>query len=652
MHRGKIRGLRRFLELKSIRESPPKGLWKRMEDPRGESAFMQKALLTGCEPYQVSGALHMVRRFAGDAGSEEAALLRWILLYILHQSGNGHIRISAEDLREDFPLWLGTARSELPEKNLEETLPDLVLSYPRLFAPLPEGRGPVVLSEGGESLYLLKRWRYERRFLHLLDPLIGSEGEVLLPGWKDPSSSLKKAYVHLREDPDLLMGGETLKAAEMVSTRLLSVITGGPGTGKTTLLGGLLRLLLDAGSTQGEPALNIRLCAPTGRAAGRLEESLQSLLQDSRYRDSFPMGPSTLHKLLGLVPGSPPRFNRNRPVPADLIVVDEASMVDLNLMYYILDALRPGARLLLVGDKDQLPSVEAGALLSDFLYGQGSGGYRLAGAVLALSRVHRNSGAILEGAGLIIQGDRPGFLDFLEQPDRKIPGDASPLLSGIFHYRDITDFRTFLETMDRAFGLGALKKEIPSFSCKPDGWEEYREGIDRYFQIFRDMVILVPSRRGLYGINSLNRSLSAHLAPGEGPVFHGQPVMITRNDYERELYNGDRGVILEFGGQFYAFFEEPRREGYRHFPVTLLGEYQTAFALTIHKSQGSEYKNVVVVIPEGVDRLLSREILYTGITRAREQVTLLSRKDLLEQALSRGVRRHSGIREFISPPQG
>jgi exodeoxyribonuclease V alpha subunit len=540
----------------------------------------------------------------------------------------------------------------MPEEQLKETLPDLIKSFPQLFATLPEGRAPVVLSEEGESFYLLKRWRYERRFLHLLDPLIGAEGEAFLPGWDDPRPSVKKAYHDLRENPDLLIGRETLEAAEMVSTRQLSVITGGPGTGKTTLLGGLLRLLLEAGRSQGRAALNIRLCAPTGRAAGRLEESLQTLLQDPRYRDSFPMEPSTLHKLLGLVPGAPPRFNRNRPVPADLIVVDEASMVDLNLMYYILDALRPGGRLLLVGDKDQLPSVEAGALLSDFLYGQGRRGYRLDGAVLALSRVHRNSGAILEGAGLIIQGDTPGFLDFLARPGRKDSGNVSVSQSGIFHYRDIPDFRTFLESMDRAFGLGALKREIPSFSCEPDGWKEYREGIDRYLQLYRDMVILVPSRRGLYGINSLNRSLSAHLAPGEGPVFHGQPVMITRNDYERDLYNGDRGVILEFQGQFYAFFEESRRGGYRHFPISLLGEYQTAFALTIHKSQGSEYKNVTVLIPEGVDRLLSREILYTGITRARERVSLLSRRDLLEQALSRGVRRHSGIREFISPAQG
>ena len=128
--------------------------------------------------------------------------------------------------------------------------------------------------------------------------------------------------------------------------------------------------------------------------------------------------------------------------------------------------------------------------------------------------------------------------------------------------------------------------------------------------------------------------------------------MITRNDYERELFNGDRGVILSFGGQFYAFFESPGTKPYRHYPVALLGEYQTAFALTIHKSQGSEYRHVNVIIPEGAERLLSREILYTGVTRAKDKVTLFSRKDLVRRSLSRGVRRHSGIREFISGTGG
>ncbi|OQY33944.1 MAG: hypothetical protein B6241_06415 [Spirochaetaceae bacterium 4572_59] len=655
MHKGKIRGLRRFLELKSVRETPPKQLWSRMSNPNAEGDFMQKALLTGSESYQIYGAVHMVGRFGASREAWEKKLLAWLVLYILNQSGNGHIRISREDLMEDFPLWLKGASVKIPEDHKESYLSDILSRNERLFASLPEGRAPIVISADGESFYLLKRWRYEQRFLQLLEALIGEKGHCLFPGWENPRTALEEAYGLLSQDPSLLMGPETLQAAEMTSTRLLSVITGGPGTGKTTLLGGMLRLLLEAGHSSGTPPLNIRLCAPTGRAAGRMEESLQGVLHDPSYESSFPIAPCTLHKLLGLVPGSPPRFNRNRPLSADLIVVDEASMVDLNLMYYILDALQPGARLLLLGDKDQLPSVEAGALLSDFLHGLGHPAYALEGGVLSLSRVHRNSGAILEGAGLIIRGETEEFLSFLGQPARKKDRDGRRSTEdsegdGLFFYQDIPDFPSFLDSMGKEFGLKELKNKIPPFNCPVSHWEDQREEINSYFQLFRDRVILAPSRRGLFGINSLNRALSAHIAEGEGPVFHGQPIMITRNDYERDLFNGDRGVVLTFNGQSFAFFEDSCDKGFRFYPVSLLGEYQTAFALTIHKSQGSEYGHVTLIIPEGVERLLSREILYTGITRAREQVHLISRRELMERSLSRGVRRHSGIREFMCRP--
>ena len=294
------------------------------------------------------------------------------------------------------------------------------------------------------------------------------------------------------------MGPETRAAAGMVATRLLSVITGGPGTGKTTILGGLLRLLLETGKEQGQEVMNIRLCAPTGRAAGRMEESLRILIGDPRYKEAFVREPCTLHKLLGLVPGSPPRFNRHRPLPADLLVVDEASMVDLNMMYYILDALRPGARLLLLGDKDQLPSVEAGALLSDFLYGRETAGYKLEGAVLSLTRVHRNSGAILDGSGMIIRGETEAFLSFLEQPERQ-PSKGNPEGSGLFLYRDIPDFRTFLEQASRDFGLMEMRMETPPFTDSVTVWETHQAEINRYFRLFQEEVILVPSRKGLFG---------------------------------------------------------------------------------------------------------------------------------------------------------
>ncbi len=641
MHKGKIRGMKRFLELKSVRESWPGDIRKRLENPEGEGDFMIKAALTGAETYQILGTVHMVNRFCDTPDKQEKERLRWILLYLMNQSGNGHIRISLKDLFEDFPLWYKSAGYSRFPGDLNELLPELLDKNPRLFGRLPEESAPVLRTREGHSFYLLKRWRYEKRFLQLLEPLIGKKGNTPLDG-SAADEDLSPVFQELSQDKGLLMGEDTLRAARMVSSRLFSVITGGPGTGKTTILSGMLRLILETRARKGLPLLNIRLCAPTGRAAGRMEESLKDLMVHPVLGEAFQISPSTLHKLLGLQPGHPPRFNRNRPLPAELIVVDEASMVDLNLMYYLLDALKPGCRILLVGDKDQLPSVEAGALLSDFLYGMDQDFYRLKGGVLSLSTVHRNSGAILEGASLVIHGRTEEFLCFLKQPERTgIPGP------GKFLYSPVPGFRDFLDAAGDSLPLKEMKAAYPRFDQSVTTWEEKKEVIESFFRLYRDWVVLVPSRKGLFGINSINRALSRYFAPGEGPVFHGQPIMISRNDYERGLFNGDRGVILEFQGYHYAFFEGSRKGEFRHFPVTLLGEYQTAFALTIHKSQGSEYKNVTVVIPEGTDRLLSREILYTGITRARETVLLYSRPDLLEKALSRGVRRQSGIREFM-----
>ena len=649
MHRGKIRGIRRFLELKSIRDSWPADFKSRLENPEGEGDFMQRSQLTGAETYQIYGTLQVVRRFGENQSRGETVLLRWLVLYLLQQSGSGHIRINREDFCADFPLWVKAAGVTLSSREVETLLADTVEQHPRLFASLPDGHAPILLSPDGESFYLLKRWRYEKRFLLLLEPLVGEQGRRDLPGWAGADRLLPEVYRELKGHSHLLMGDETLSAAEMVFSRLFSVITGGPGTGKTTILGGMLNLLLETGSRLKQPLLDIRLCAPTGRAAGRMEESLKELLGHQDFSAAFPVAPCTLHKLLGLVPGAPPRFSRNRPLSADLVVVDEASMVDLNLMFYVLDALKPGARILLVGDKDQLPSVEAGALLSDFLHGRDEDTYRLAGGVLSLTRVHRSSGAILEGASLVIRGETEGFREFLNRPERAEENGPSGD-TGLFCYASIPDFRNFLEMAGEDYGLKQLKQEIPAFSASISSWEDHKGEISRFFQLYRDAVILVPSRKGLFGINSVNRALSSFFAPGEGAVFHGQPIMITRNDYERELFNGDRGVILSFRGYHYAFFEGSGAGEYRHFPVTLLGEYQTAFAMTIHKSQGSEYRDVTVIIPDGTDRLLSREILYTGITRARQKVRLLSRVDLMEKALSRGVRRQSGIREFMISP--
>ena len=278
MHKGKIRGMKKFLELKSVRDSWPQDIRTRLSNPRGEGDFIQKARLTGAESYQIQGALHIISRFGDSAGRKERDLLRWVVLYLMQQSGSGHIRIGREDFFKDFPLWLKSGGVSFDLSFLTERFTALLQENSRLFGIIPSEEAPILRTEEDQSYYLLKRWRYEKRFLELLDPLVGEKGRSILPGFED-RRDLEGVFSNLKGDSSLILGEETLPAAAMVCSRLFSVITGGPGTGKTTILSGVIRLLLKVRKLKGLEPLNIRLCAPTGRAAGGWKRASKSYWQ-------------------------------------------------------------------------------------------------------------------------------------------------------------------------------------------------------------------------------------------------------------------------------------------------------------------------------------------------------------------------------------
>jgi len=620
----------RFLELKSIRENPPPGLMKRILAADGER-FPLRAAQTGADPLSVQSASYMAAKY-GDGGKEE---LRWLLLYLLDLSSQGHIRISAEDIRDDFPLWAGTAYAGADR--LYGRLTGLIGENPRLFSPLEKEGAAVLYDRDRTFFYLLKKRRFELRFLDLLKGMTGPDG-VMNPG-DGFEERVRNSFENLSRSSEYPLTAESLQAALMVSRSRLSVITGGPGTGKTTILGGLLRIFLEACTAGDVPLPEIRLCAPTGRAAKRMSESLDSLIQDIRFSRAFAHPAQTIHKVLGLRPGVSAVYHELRTLGADILVVDEASMVDLNLMSSLLRAMKPEARLVLVGDRDQLPSVEAGALLSDLLHEKDRSGHRLEDRVLSLSKVHRNSGAILESSKLIIRGESDALLTFLKGASSS--GDTGRVyFNPIPAYRDLLD-RLAEEYRSQGTGFGGK-----GFTCPSREWRDHLDEIAAYFRLFRSRIILGPSRKGLYGTVSINRGLNDALGGTADADYHGQPLLVTRNDYERTLFNGDRGVVLRFDDGFFAFFEDPRT-GYRPVPLQLLENRESSFALTIHKSQGSEYDFVHIIMPEGVERLISREILYTAVTRAKKGVHLYGSEDVVRLALSRKVRRLSGIRDFM-----
>ncbi len=636
MIHSRSRAIARFLELRSVREARPASLMSRLSRGGEGDLFYRQAQKLGADPLWIQSAETMVRRY----GDGDESRLRWLLLYFLELSSRGHIRISVGDLAEDFPLWAGEVYPACRE--MEAALPGLLEKNPRLFAPIPaEGASPagaaVLYDREIRYFYLLKKFRFEKSFLEVLGRF--TEGDLPCPEGRD--QALQAEYDRLAGHSPLPLSAETMEAARILGRSRLSVITGGPGTGKTTILSGMLRLYLGVCGAVPE----VRLCAPTGRAAKRIAESMAPLLEDAAFSGAFRHPAGTIHKLLGLRPGQAPRFGEERHLQADILVVDEASMVDLRLMTLLLKALKPAARLVLVGDRDQLPSVESGALLSDLLHGLGQEGYRLEGRVLSLSRVHRNSGDILEASRLIIRGETEGFLHFLKAH----PGPLTEPLNreaGWVAAGALPPYRLFLEEIRDFFRLlGTLPGE-GRFSVSSGDWKQTVPALEGWFALYRNLAVLSPTKKGLYGTGALNRGLNALFSPRSPEGYHGQPLIITRNDYERELYNGDRGVVLRFQDGLFACFEQGGQD-YRLIPLALLENWETAFAVTIHKSQGSEFRYVYTLVPEGSERLLSREILYTGITRAREGAVLYGSEESFRLCLARGVRRLSGIRDFM-----
>ncbi|TRW81829.1 exodeoxyribonuclease V subunit alpha [Mycolicibacterium sp. 018/SC-01/001] len=412
---------------------------------------------------------------------------------------------------------------------------------------------------------------------------------------------------------------EQRRAADVALAQSLTVLTGGPGTGKTTTVARLLALLAEQAALAGRPRLRIALAAPTGKAAARLLEAVRSELGalDAEDRDRLPeLSASTLHRLLRPRPDNSSRFRHHREnrLPHDVIVVDETSMVSLTLMARLLEAVRPDSRLVLAGDPDQLASVEAGAVLADLVDGLGArAGVRIA----TLHTSHRFGARIGELAGAIRDGDADRTVDVLrgggdhiEWVDTDSPGDElrPVLLSTALRLREaaiLGDARAALTTLD-----------------------EHR--------------LLCAHRRGPFGIAHWNRQVERWLTEATGePIwadwYAGRPVLVTANDYGRKLYNGDTGVAILRGDGLRVVIGE------QEFAAGRLAEVDTMHAMTIHKSQGSQADEVTVLLPPEDSRLLTRELFYTAVTRAKTRVRVVAGEASVRAAVGRRAVRASGL---------
>ncbi len=454
----------------------------------------------------------------------------------------------------------------------------------------------------------------------------------------------------------LCCNGQKLAAAT-AAARPFAVISGGPGTGKTTTVAKLLAILVETG-LQGGKAPAIRLVAPTGKAAARLTESIGAALQaldlPPEWVEAIPTEAGTLHRLLGVIPGrSQFRHHRGNPLHLDLLVVDEASMVDLPMMARLLDALPSHARLILLGDKDQLASVEAGAVLGDI-------------------------------CSFIEQGISPAQADWLSrQTGYRLQGtpagasvrDSLCLLSKSWRF----DQHSGIGQLARACnsGDGAAVEAVwgmgfADIRLHPWAGEAYNaliaEGVAGYgsylkaarasedpaavFKAFNGFQILCALRDGPFGVTGLNERLELALAKAgliqrDGDWYAGRPVMVVRNDHGVGLYNGDMGLCLpDETGRLKVWFEQPDGT-LRALLPSRLPPHETVYAMTIHKSQGSEFAHTVLVLPDSPSPLLTRELVYTGITRAKARLDLYGDRALLAQAVRKKTERYSGLAERL-----
>ena len=470
---------------------------------------------------------------------------------------------------------------------------------------------------------------------------------------------VKRAVRFNGKDGGFSLNAEQQQAVRTVGKRRFTVVTGGPGTGKTTVVCAILRALMERGDVAGE---DVALVAPTGRAGQRMGESIHDQcaaaveMPPEIKRQIEEMSGATIHTTLG---GLPPnwKYTKENQLPYKLVIVDESSMVDVHLMKALLDALPDECRLVLLGDKDQLPSVDAGAVLGDVVANFDER------TVVELKESNRFTGALADCACAVNDGNKLLF----EQSAKKLPVDGEAWtetlsktdednVNRVFYY-ELEDsmspaaFRKLVLEWVRSYGLledgglvAAAKAVEPTDDVFTDG--EKKGKVAELFKCLECSRILTVVRKGSSGASTINDLVVTERFGGRRPANPlskvGVPVMVTRNTRERNLWNGDIGVTVRGPDGMAVLF--PRGDKVAVCPVGLLPEHELAYAMTVHKSQGSEFENVMVVLTDDKEHpLLNRQIVYTGITRAKKRAVIMGTKEALGTALERKLNRDTGI---------
>ena len=569
------------------------------------------------------------------------------------------------------------------------------------------GERPLVLDRG--RLYLRRYWQYEQQVAAAIRGRLGSastskqEREQLSdqqgssPALTQPPNQelglvLDALFRPLRdaaEQSGTEVHWQTVAAA-LAARSPFTIISGGPGTGKTTTVVRLLGVLQQQALDSGKKPLRIHLAAPTGKAAARLTESIGTAVGQlpAELQAQIPLSVTTLHRLLRPLPFSRKfRHNARNPLHLDLLVVDEASMVDLELMAALLDALHPATRLILLGDKDQLASVEAGAVLGELCRGADQAGYshelldwlkQHTGYDLSAWRGDR--GIISNHIALLRKSHRFGATSGIGRLADAVNRQDSTRALELIQNGQFADLAwlnagqmgTLNDGLLADLALEGGQAQFPvkaQGNAGPLGYRHYLELIkagpanaDAFADWTREVLtafakfqVLTALRKGPFGVEGLNLQIErllreAGLIGGTGIWYAGRPVLVTRNDYSLGLMNGDVGIVLPdpaSDGRLRACFQMADGTIRRVLPSRLTS-VETVFAMTVHKSQGSEFSHTCLILPDRTSPILTKELLYTGITRARDWFSLVApSKRVLRESIERRTLRASALAERL-----
>ena len=661
---------------------------------------------------QIRALDYQFARFLGELEDEPLLVLSAAL--VSYELGKGNVCLNLDTLDKSKLFDLGNTESQELLGLLGDGVDDWQYALRGFFSisTAPESSAkPLVLNQG--RLYLYRYWQYEEKVANLLkssksfgvngsearwvlDRLFQRDYEFLFKAidassnneqlqqdlvkwldiedksridWESVCEVLRRADspLALGELDNLIPINACLNwqkvAAALAASQGFSIISGGPGTGKTTTVTRLLAMLVELGLAQGRVP-EIRLVAPTGKASARLTESIGGALEklncEEQVRDLIPSQAGTIHRLLGVIPNQPGfRHNENNPLHLDVLVVDEASMVDLPLMCRLLSALPPEARVILLGDRDQLASVEAGSVLGDICSAADMGysptqvqqleqltGFNLNNYPKAKSHGIGDSFCLLRKsyrfdalsgigqlASAVNQGEPKQALDAIQAGFKDIAQ----------HPVGPAGYQALLKLCAQGYHpyLEALGAGIQT--------EEDKKQVLAAYNQFR---LLCAVREGRFGVAGLNQAIrqtlaKQHRVPADGQWYQGRPVLITQNDHALGLYNGDIGITLaDEDGQFRVIFELPDGTIKELLP-SRLPEHETVFAMTVHKSQGSEFNHTVLVLPDTMSPVLTRELVYTGITRAKKKLELFATNSLLSAAIRNPTQRTSGLKNRL-----